>query len=285
MQPILQTFTIGFFDSSGIFSVYTKKDDVGRALKFHIYDDMRDYTELLSDPHLAITLRVILPSGFNLPDVPVDRSAVDVSTQSVTVPITAEMVQQTGTARCELVFATSLDNVISTTHFKLIVTDSFNRVEPATEPLFDTWTELYIKISEIEDKYEEAEEIRVANENTRIDNENTRIANENARISQENTRQTAETARDTAEQQRDTAEQQRDAAEQVRESRVQEQVDEAHMWADGMTESTDKPSATNNARYYAMSAMAISGLFTGSEAEWNALPLADKANYRAVLLV
>lgn len=37
MQTVIQEFTIGFFDSSGVFSIYAKKDDVGRALKFHIY--------------------------------------------------------------------------------------------------------------------------------------------------------------------------------------------------------------------------------------------------------
>lgn len=277
MQEVIQEFTIGFFDSSGVFSVYAKKDDVGRALKFHIYDEQRDYSELFSDTGLNVSIRVVLPSGFNLPDVPVDRHAIDAETQSVTVPITAEMVQQTGTALCELMFASSDDKVISTTHFKLIVVDSFNRKEPVTEPLFNTWTELYIEVSRMKDDFADAEEIRVENENTRISNENIRIANENDRVTHETERQTAEISRNTAEQQRE-------AAERVRESRVQEQVDEAHMWADGMTTSTDKPSATNNARYYAMSAMSISGLFTGSKAEWNALPIADKANYRAVLL-
>lgn len=292
MQPILQDFTIGFFDSSGVFSVYAKKDDVGRGLKFHIYDNLHDYSELLSDVQLSISLRVVLPSGFNLPDIPVDKSGVDISEQSVIVPITAEMVQQVGTARCEVVFATGLDHIISTTHFKLIVVDSFNRIEPETEVMFNTWTEYYIKLDTLYNTITTDEARRVENENTRISNENIRIANENTRIEHENTRIASETTRESnesarvsAETARDTAEQQREAAERVRESRVQEQVDEAHMWANGMATGLDTPSATNNAEYYAKKAQGISGIFNGTKAEWDNLPISERVKFFTVIIV
>lgn len=303
MQTVIQEFTIGFFDASGVFSVYAKKDDVGRALKFHIYDNSNDYAELLSDPRLVVSMRVVLPNGFNLPDVPVSHDAIDPEELSVTVPLLKEVLQQSGIVKCELMFAIAAEHsLISTTHFQIIVIDSFNRKEPETEVMFDTWSELYIEIQTLKTEIETDEAERVENENIRVSNENIRISNENTRISNEQSRETAEAARE--------------AAEQIRESRVQEQVDEAHMWANGSTDKTDKPSSTNNAKsysydseawavgkrggvdvqpsdvtyennakYYAAQARAVSGLFNGTVTEWNALSADEKANYRTVILV
>lgn len=151
MRSVTQAFTIGFYDSSGVFSIYAKKDDVGRALKFHLADGTNDYSEILSDPNLIICVREILPSGFNLPDVPVDIGNVNVEEQSVVVPLTKEMLQESGTAECEVVFSSGLDHkILSTTPFKLIIQDAFNRRESATDIMFDTWTELYIEIKTVE---------------------------------------------------------------------------------------------------------------------------------------
>lgn len=285
MQFVIQEFTIGFFDSSGVFSIYAKEDDIGRVLKFHLYDGVQEYDELLSDPDLLITVRVILPDGHILPDVPVDKSGLDTDNKSISIPLTAEMVQQSGVAHCELVFASITDDkIISTTHFNLVIDQAYNGIDPDAKVIFDTWTELYIAIKTLEADITSKEELRVGNENTRVSNENTRVANENERVSNEATRVSNEAGRVSAEAARDTAEQQREAAERIRESRVQEQVDEAHMWADGMNTTEDRPSATNNAKFYALQAQAVSGIFNGIKADWDALPLSEKAKYQTVIL-
>lgn len=47
MQSVIQEFTIGFFDSSGVFSIYMKRDDTNRIVKFHIVDNAEDYREFI----------------------------------------------------------------------------------------------------------------------------------------------------------------------------------------------------------------------------------------------
>ena len=246
MQSVIQEFTIGFFDSSGVFSIYTKKDDIGRVLKFHLYDGVQEYDELLSDTDLLITVRVVLPDGHILPDVPVDRSGLDAEDKSISIPLTAEMVQQSGVTQCELVFASTTDSkIISTTHFKLVIDKAYNDIDPDTQVMFDTWTELYIAIKTLESDITSKEELRVANENTRISNENIRIENETARVSAETARVSAETARVSAEDTRIIQEEAREEAEQIR---------------------------------------AANMIFTGTVAEWAALPTDTKAKYKTVII-
>lgn len=182
MQKAVQEFTIGFFDSSGVFSIYAKKDDTNRAVKFHIADGGNDYAELLTEGHLVISVRVKLPDGHILPDVPVDVSAVDPQDMSVTVPLTKEMLQESGVVMCELVFASTADGkLVSTTHFNIIVQNNFSGVDPATQLMFDTWTELYVAVRALEDSVEAAEAVRQENEIARQENEELRQENEELR--------------------------------------------------------------------------------------------------------
>lgn len=357
MQNSLQEFTIGFFDSSGVFSIYAKQYDTERLLKFHLDDEGQEYDELLRTANLTAWVREELPNGNSIPDIEIPSEYIDAEDSSITVPITADMVQQAGTAVCDLLFMERVSDdefkLLSTTRFKLIIAAAPTAPTSGREKeWFDNWTELYISLKTLETHIETEEATRQDNEETRIDNENTRISNENLRISHENTREsnettrqsnestrqsneiareTAETVRDTAETARDTAEtarataedardvaenireenetarqtaetaranaedardeaeQAREAAEAIRESRVQEQVDEAHMWANGNTSSTapeDTPSATNNSKYWCQQAHQIyESTFNGTVAEWNALSTEDKAKFVTVILL
>lgn len=272
MQSVIQEFTIGFYDTSGVFSIYAKQHDTGRKLKFHLCDLDEDYAELLNDDQIIITLREQLPNGKSVPDIPIDLSNVDKEELSVTVPITKDMIQMAGTAICELTFGSLIDEtIISTVKFKLIIDEILPVPESGYErEWFDTWTELWVSLKALEYQVETHESERVTNEEERVENETTRTSNEE-------TREANEAARITAEQQRDEAEQAREAAGTGI-------IDTAHMWANGMAEGYDEPSATNNARAYAMVAQAVSGLFNGTAAEWESLPLSEKQNYRTVVL-
>ena len=279
MQKVIQEFTIGFYDSTGVFSIYAKQHDTGRMLKFHLQDLDEDYAELLNDDQITVTLREQLPNGKSIPDVPIDPSYIDKEELSVSVPITKDMIQMAGVAICDLVFGSLIDEtIISTVKFKLIIDDILPVPESGYErKWFDTWTELWVKLKALENRMEE-------NETVREDNEAIRQSNE------------AE----------------RQAAEQVRESRVQEQVDEAHgyavmsgsymriagesadsasdsadlahMWANGKADGLSIPSATNNAMFYAGQAMGASGIFNGTTAQWDALPETEKAKISTVIL-
>lgn len=334
MQNITQEFTIGFFDSSGTFSIYVKQDDTNRILKFHLMDTTDEYSSLLNNNNLKVCVREVLPTGTLLPIIPIDSSYIDAANSAVSVPITAEMVREYGIATCDLLFYEEINgdtSLLSTTTFKLVVDK--NPVAPQNGQSIDTWTELYIQLVALEARVNAAETTRIQEENTRVSNENTRIANETGRVAAETTRVSAENVRINNENirqynetSRQTAEAAREAAEQVREATVQQQVDKAHMWADGMTDSSDQPSATNNAKYYseqaadkadkaadyvndahmwtngngsgmgvpsatnnamfyAGKAMAISGLFNGTKAEWDALPAEDKSKIGTVVLI
>lgn len=341
MQKAIQEFTIGFYDSSGVFSIYAKQDDTERVVKFHLYDEGNEYTDLLNTGNLTALVREELPSGITIPDIEIPSANIDATNSSIVVPITSDMVQEAGVAICDLVFIETIfgsePRILSTIRFKLIISASMIAPNGGKEKeWFDNWTELYIHLKALEHTMETEEDIRESNEETRISNENTRVSNENIRIESENTRlgneairvenensrisnetsrRNAETERIVAEQARNNAEQARDAAEQIRESRVQEQVDEAHSWANGNTSATapdDKPSATNNSKYYsdlshlwcdgktdsddmpsvthnakfyADSARAVSGLFNGTKAEWDALTLDEKGAYGTVILI
>lgn len=279
MQKVIQEFTIGFYDSTGVFSIYAKQHDTGRMLKFHLQDLDEDYAELLNDDQITVTLREQLPNGKSIPDVPIDPSYIDKEELSISVPITKDMIQMAGVAICDLTFGSLVDeSIISTVKFKLIIDDILPVPESGYErEWFDTWTELWVKLKALENCMEE-------NETVREDNEVIRQSNE------------AE----------------RQAAEQVRESRVQEQVDEAHgyavmsgsymqiagesadsasdsadlahMWTNGKADGLSVPSATNNAMFYAGQAMGASGIFNGTTAQWDALPETEKAKISTVIL-
>lgn len=350
MQNSLQEFTIGFFDSSGVFSIYAKQYDTERLLKFHLDDEGQEYSELLATENLIAMVREQLPNGNSIPDIEIPSEYIDAENSSITVPLTADMVQQAGVAVCDLVFIEMVNgtepHVLSTTRFKLIIAAAPTAPSSGREKeWFDNWTELYIALKALETHIETEESTRQDNEATRIDNENVRVSNENTRISaetarisaettraasetvrisnetvrvsaederitaeeirianenvrvsneetrtaDETTRQAAEAERITAEEARISAEAARDAAEQIRETRVQEQVDEAHMWADGNTSSTapeDTPSATNNSKYWCQQAHQIyESVFNGTVAEWNALSIEDKAKFVTVILL
>lgn len=223
MQDVIQEFTIGFFDSSGVFSIYMKQDDTDRVIKFHIMDSAEDYREFLSNPHLIITVREQLPSGDMLPDIPIDKQDLDLETMSLTIHVTKAMLQQCGIANCELMFSSTEDGLIITTvPFKLIIEESFMTIpNDSTQIEFDNWTELYIALRSMQDQVESGEEIRVENENERI--------------SQENARQ---------------------AAEVEREHAVGDQVKQAEAWAkgtrDGIPVTSSDETYENNAKYYAI---------------------------------
>lgn len=325
MQNSLQEFTIGFFDSSGVFSIYAKQYDTERLLKFHLDDEGQEYSELLRTANLTAFVREELPNGNSIPDIEIPSEYIDAEDSSITVPITADMVEQAGTAVCDLLFMERVSDdefkLLSTTRFKLIIANAPGAPDSGREKeWFDNWTELYIHLKALEHTMETEEAIRQDNEDTRVSNENTRVSNENTRIDAENVRITSEAtrvsneivresheetrvnneterlaneaarvsneeARQSAEDARDEAEQAREAAEAIRESRVQEQVDEAHMWADGMTDHDDHPSATHNAKYYCDHARAVSGLFNGYKADWEALSVDERANYETVILI
>lgn len=221
MQDVIQEFTIGFFDSSGVFSIYMKQDDTDRVIKFHIMDNAEDYREFLSNPYLIITVREQLPSGDMLPDIPIDKQDLDLETMSLTIHVTKAMLQQSGIANCELMFSSIEDGLIITTvPFKLIIEESFMTIpNDSTQIEFDNWTELYIALRSMQDQVESGETFRVENENERI--------------SQENARQ---------------------AAEAEREHVVGDQVKQAEAWAkgtrDGVPVETSDEAYHNNSRYY-----------------------------------
>lgn len=322
MQEAIQEFTIGFYDSSGVFSIYAKEDDTERTVKFHLYDEGNEYTDLLNTGNLTAFVREELPSGGALPDIEIPSSYIDAENSSITVPLTADMLQEPGVALCDLLFmervSTTEFNLLSTTRFKLIISDNVGTPKSGvTKEWFENWTELYIHLKILESQIEDGEDerqnnetIRVDNENERISAENIRVSNENTRISNETTREDNETVRQAneaaraaneterginetqrqdSETARATAESERQQAELVRESKVQGQVDEAHKWANGNTSSTapeDTPSATNNAMYWCQQAHQIyDSVFNGTVAEWNALSLGEKAKYVTVLLI
>lgn len=270
MQNITQEYTIGFYDSSGVFSIYAKQDDLGRMLKFHLYDDnLEDYRSLLSDPSLLITVREQLPSGVRLPDVPVDVSqAVDLDDLSVTIPLTQLMLQESGTAICELVFS-NLDGeyILSTVQFKLIIASSFAQVDPHTKELYDTWTELYIKINqEIDEAYSLLNEISESAVKG--------YADEAHMWADGNT---------PAEHPEDTPSATNNAKYYSLSAKASEQ--EANLWATGGDPEYSIPGPTNNAMYYAGQAMGASGIFNGTVAEWEALPVTDKNKITTVILI
>lgn len=406
MQKAIQEFTIGFYDSSGVFSIFAKQDDTERVVKFHLHDEGNEYTDLLNTGNLTAFVREELPSGGALPDIEISSSNIDAANSAITVPLTADMLQEAGVARCDLLFMERVSDtefrLLSTTRFKLIISDNVGTPNSGvTKEWFENWTELYIALKTLEADFENneeqrqdnedtritnenarisAENIRVSSENTRISNENTRKSNENARIENENERNTNEAERQNAESVRQaneqtrsanedvrlanettreenettrlaneatreenesarienestrqdneservsnettrqenettrianeterishestrqdaeasriSAESERQAAELIRETRVQEQVDEAHMWANGNNSSTapeDTPSATNNAMYWCQQAHQVyDSVFNGTVAEWNALSTEDKAKFVTVILI
>lgn len=272
MQKVIQEFTIGFYDSTGVFSIYAKQHDTGRMLKFHLQDLDEDYAELLNDDQITVTLREQLPNGKSIPDVPIDPSYIDKEELSISIPITKDMIQMAGTAICDLAFGSLIDEtIISTVRFKLIIEEIFPVPESGYErEWFDNWTELYVKLKALEKSMIEHETVREENEVVREENEVIRQSNE----------------------------EERQAAELVRESKVQEQVDEAHgyavisensadlahMWANGKADGLSVPSATNNAMFYAGQAMGASGIFNGTTAQWDALPETEKAKISTVIL-
>jgi hypothetical protein len=231
MQGAIQEFTIGFFDSSGVFSVYAKQDDTERFIKFCIIDREQEYTSLLNTENLRVFVREELPDGGALPDIEIDSSYIDAANSTVTVPITADMLRIPGTAVCDLLFMERVGDkefrLLSTTRFKLIIVDNVGTPQSGiTKEWFDNWTELYVELETLRVNFDGKDEEWTHNEETRIDNENKRIS-----------------------------------AENIRESRVQEQVDEAHMWANGNTQATDPddtPSLTNNSKYYCQKAQGYS---------------------------
>ena len=242
MQNSLQEFTIGFFDSSGVFSIYAKQYDTERLLKFHLDDEGQEYDELLRTANLTAWVREELPNGNSIPDIEIPSEYIDAEDSSITVPITADMVEQAGTAVCDLLFMERVSDdefkLLSTTRFKLIIAAAPTAPTSGREKeWFDNWTELYIALKTLESHIETEEAIREDNEDIRVSNENTRVSNENLRISHENTRESNETtrlsnettrqsnedtrlanetARETAETARATAEDARDAAEDIR---------------------------------------------------------------------
>ena len=242
MQEVIQEFTIGFYDSSGVFSIYMKQDDTNRTIVFHIVDNAEDYTEFLSNPHLVMSLREQLPNGDFLPDIPIDKRDLDLNTLSLTIHVTKEMLQQSGVANCELMFSSTEDGLIITTvPFKLIIEQSFMATpDEGTQEDFHTWTELYIEVRALEDDVSADELVRVSNENERISQENTRMAQEA----------------------------QRQVAEAERERIVGEQVQQAEAWAKGtrggVPVSSSDETYNNNAAHYSIVSQeysAVSGSF------------------------
>lgn len=300
MQKVIQEFTIGFFDSSGVYSIYVKQLDTNRSILFHFDDLGESYSQLLNDNKITITLRETLPNGNPIPDIPIPLSNIDKTALTLTVPVTADMTEQAGVAVCDLAFFnTQTQEILSTTRFKLIIEAAGGVPSGGKEKeWFDNWTELYISLKTLETDltaeellWNQNEDTRVTNENNRVSAENVRISHENIRVSAENirianetNRVSAENIRVTNEESRVSAEAAREAAEQVRESRVQEQVDEAHMWANGKADGLSVPSATNNAMFYAGQAMGASGIFNGTTAQWDALPETEKAKISTVIL-
>ena len=155
MQNSLQEFTIGFFDSSGVFSIYAKQYDTERLLKFHLDDEGQEYSELLATENLIAMVREQLPNGNSIPDIEIPSEYIDAEDSSITVPITADMVEQAGTAVCDLVFIEMVNgtepHVLSTTRFKLIIANAPGAPDSGREKeWFDNWTELYIHLKALE---------------------------------------------------------------------------------------------------------------------------------------
>ncbi len=234
---IIKDAELNLYNNFGIVTIYAKQNDTARCVQFTILDNFEEFQLPVNDSDFHVFIKEKLPDNSVL--LPIEIEASNITENTITVPLTAEMLSQAGVCICELVMIRSTDEsiydekgnikdssteILSTATFNLYVEATINTdssVDAISKKRVTDIVEAVLRLDTIsysEDEREASELQRVASEGQRLSAELSREANEANRTKAEALRVDHETNRITAEQTREKNELQRVASESQRSS-------------------------------------------------------------------
>ena len=143
MNKVSQEYTLGFFDTNGIFTIYAKQFDTQRELVFYLEDDL---VEHILEKNTYLLFREVYADGTSLFPTLLDPSCLDATGHKVTFMLSRDMLAVEGIARCELAFIQSNgtivindDGSLPNIDYTILTTQDFNiNIKPnATGDLSD----------------------------------------------------------------------------------------------------------------------------------------------------
>lgn len=208
------------FADASLITLRVHQNDTQRKIRFNLFNDGKVYTIPYNSNNFFVWLKLKYTSDYFI----VKRytaSQVSATEDSVTIPLTQDMLQLHGLVNCDLTLsngsAQSLDELYDSAKSEILTASSFNiYIEPLIEnDVKASDLSLALKLAANE-TFKEDEHIRQSQETLRNEAENIRVKSEQIRFENEANRQNYESERISNENQRIQAEMQRINNEQIR---------------------------------------------------------------------
>lgn len=132
MNPITNEYTLGFYDSEGVFTVYAKQKDTERQLTFRLVDNLGSY---IIDNNVVVIFRETFSTGQKLlPQV--IQPTISEDGDAISFQLTSQMLAVNGIANCEIAFIDGLDSDISFDEDGNITNSNYQQLTSRTFKLY-----------------------------------------------------------------------------------------------------------------------------------------------------